>query len=71
MTEKEVQEKFGQGIQHLKNLEVLIKSQESNFDTHIERINMLKFLADRLTELRDHEMSSLEQPLEVLESESN
>lgn len=56
-TKEEVEQKFNNGINVLRELEKIMKALPTDFDTHSVRLNWIKFLSVRLDELRQLEQS--------------
>lgn len=60
MNEEEIKLKFSKGIENLQELEIIVKGLESTFQVHLDNIALLQFFVERITELRDLELGSLE-----------
>lgn len=74
MTEEEraVQATFENGVKCIQVLEVLSNNQQDSFKIHTDRRDMLQFMMNRLSLLRDMELNALvsspvpvEEPTEV------
>lgn len=59
-TVEEVEEAFQVGFEHVKKFEVLAQKQEVPFPIHLERIQALQYLVNRLEVLKAFELAELE-----------
>lgn len=56
------EQEYETGVNYLKACETIFKKLPVDFDTHLARIDMLRFLVERLKNLRERELRDLEAP---------